>query len=113
MLAFTLEDFEVCVLFSLELVLFSWTMMVIRSPTDWARLSANIEREEEFSFHNEPGPAWADTCANKATQAARRSKLFNEEGTANLNLRMENFGSAAFARFCLARPARAFRLEVD
>jgi len=96
-------------LLSFEAVLFSCTRMVMMSPTARARLSADIERWDS----SEPGPAWTETCAKRAKQAARRSKLFKEEGTANLNLRMENLGSPALARFCLVRAARVFRLEVD
>src|SRR5467141_2039281 len=111
-LASTLEDFEVLVLFSLEVVLFSWTRMVIRSPTARARLSANIEREE-FSFHNEPEPAWESGWASSARHAAKRRSVRSDGGTAKGNLKIEKRAASRDSNHRVRRPIREASLGAD
>src|SRR5262247_2481523 len=76
--AFTLDDFDVLVLFSLEAVLLSWTKMVMRSPRPRARLSANMERAVS-SFHNEPGLARAPRGNQQPTSAAGQIQPSHEQ----------------------------------
>ena len=88
MLASTPADFEVLVLFCFEAAAFSWTMIVMMSPTARARLSANMFFEAS-SFHSDPGPACASGADSNTRHApsreVSRAMRRNPSGTANGN----------------------------
>src|SRR6187401_3053848 len=111
MVALTLDFFEVLVLLSFDAVVFSWMRMVMMSPTEPARLSANIEREES-AFHSDPPSAWAGNWARRIITAARRRRLRKPNGMAKGYWRRENAGPFRLVRAC-GRGVAACSLKAD